>query len=198
MVVRDYATTERYTSKQFSDLVGLFDPNYQYELWDGAIVKMPPASMLPSTVTARITGLLTIYLMKNDIGFLTSAEGAYILSKDHTFAPDVGYISYQRQPENIARGFVPQAPDLAVEVMSPTDNPKSTQNKAQIYLEHGTALVWIIYPVAKKVEVCCFDKGKTMKIEEKTIDDRLSGENILPDLKIAISDILLIKKSPKA
>lgn len=196
MAIRNYAITEeRYTSKQFFDLVALFDPNYQYELWDGAIIKMPPASMLPSTITARITGLLIFYLMENDIGFLTSAEGAYILSKNHTFAPDVGYISYERQPENIERGFVPQAPDLAVEVVSPSDNTKDVQQKAEIYLAHGTRLVWIIYPVAQKVEIYHINSDGKIQIEEKVITDSLSGKDVLPDLTIAINDIFAMKKS---
>ena len=67
--------------------------------------------------------------------------------------------------------------------------------KAQIYLEHGTRLVWIVYPVAKKVEVCRLDIDKTMKIEVKATDENLSGENVLPKFAIEIKDIFAVRNS---
>jgi Uma2 family endonuclease len=186
---------KRYTSEQFADLSRFFDSAYQYELREGLIYKMPPASLLPSKIAARIIVYIGKYLLENDIGHLTGADGAYELNDDNTLAPDVGFISYERQAQDTEKGFVPQAPDLAIEVLLPYDSKGQTQQKAEIYLSAGTQLVWIVYPKSETVDVCRLTTDDELKITEMVQGDILSGEDILPEFTLAVSDIFAVKRN---
>ncbi|MDQ7025460.1 MAG: Uma2 family endonuclease [Anaerolineae bacterium] len=189
-------TSEKhYTKDQFFDLSRFFDMTYQYELREGLIYKMPPPSMLPSMIAARIIVYIGNYLLEHDIGHLTGADGAYELNNDNTLEPDVGFISYENQALAKETGFVPKAPDLAVEVISPYDSKSQTQDKAEVYLSAGTKLVWIVYPKSETVDVCRLTENKTMKITEMTKDDMLSGEDVLPDFTLAIKNVFAVKKT---
>jgi Uma2 family endonuclease len=192
MVTADKTQTEmRYSSQQFFDLKRLFDKTCQYELHSGTIVKMAPSSMMPSVIAARILGYLARHLADHDSGFLTGADGAYVLSDDTTFAPDVGYIAYASQPELLERGFVPNAPDLAVEVLSPTDNPDELRQKANTYLQHGTRLVWLVFPAAQQIDIYQPDTDP----QTLTLDDTLSGVPLLPEFEVRLREIFITRQT---
>ncbi len=184
-------TDMRYSSQQFLDLQRFFDDDYQYELHSGTIVKMAPSSMMPSVIAARMLGQLARHLANHDSGFLTGADGAYVLSGDTTFAPDVGYISYARQPELLERGFVPQAPELAVEVLSPTDKLDDIRRKATTYLQHGTRLVWLVFPVSQTVEIYQPDTDP----QTLTLSDTLSGAPVLPGFQLRLRELFITRQT---
>ena len=75
-------------------------------------------------------------------------------------------------------------PDLAVEVQSPGQSDKLMSDKATFYLQHGTHLVWLIYPEKRLVEVLTTDDRALL-----TEDDRLTGTEILPDFTFTIRDL---------
>ena len=85
-----------------------------FELINGEIVEKM-ASFTPSRIAMRIGYLFSSYLDKNPIGYVTGADGSYILSPAYEFMPDVGYVSKERLPKEPERE-VQGAPDLAVEV----------------------------------------------------------------------------------
>lgn len=150
--------------------------------------------MQTSVIGMRVGSRIGPYLLSNDIGHLKGADGAYILSEYHVFVPSVGFISYEKLPHTVD-GFVPKAPDLAIEVLSPYDSISQTQHKAEIYLSAGTKLVWIVYPKTETVDVCRLSKNNELQITEMTSDETLSGEDVLPDFTLAIKDIFAVKKS---
>lgn len=184
------ATNQRYTSEQFHDLVRFFDAAYQYELRQGVIYKMAPSNMVPSKIALRISFYLSAYLVENDIGHLTGADGAYILSDEDTFAPDVGFISYAHLPHDVETGFIPFAPDVAVEVVSPSDDLEDVRSKAQKYLAHGTALVWIVIPESQTVEV--YQPEQNVRVFAD--GDTLGGEAVLPGFTLDVRAIFAVQK----
>lgn len=78
----------------------------------------------------------------------------------------------------------PQAPDLAVEVISPSDTPRDITEKVVNYLAAKT-VVWIVYSEKQQVTVC--KPGKLTKTFSS--GDVIDGSDILPDFKLAVSDI---------
>ncbi len=179
------------TQAAFWDLLSqdTTDGATQYELIDGAIIEMPPASAGPSTIAARLNYYLTAYLIANDEpGFLTSADGGFELDAQTVLVPDVGYISKQRQPE-LPERFFPQAPNLAIEVVSPTDRVKKVQQKALRYLQAGTQAVWIVYPAEKAVDVCHLAEDGGLHIREVGIAATLDGEGVLPGFSLPVTSI---------
>lgn len=185
---------QHYTTQQFRDLLRLFDPAYQYELRGGVIYKMAPSNMVPSKIGVRIGFYLTAYLLENDLGHLTDAAGGYDLSNEDTFAPDVGFISYKQLPQDVEGGFIPMAPDFAVEVVSPSDKHDAVRDKARKYLELGSRLVWIVYQKAERVEVFQLGSDDTVTLTKKVVDETLSGDPVLPNFKLPVRKIFAVKK----
>src|SRR5436190_320761 len=122
-----------------------------FELIDGEIVEKV-GSFTPSRIAALILTYLNMYLFQHPIGFVTGADGTYVISEGHVFLPDVGYISKERLPKKLERE-VPIPPDLAVEVKSPTDAMRQMRIKAEKYVAAGTKMVWLVFPNRQTVEV---------------------------------------------
>lgn len=179
-----------YTLAEFSELAELPDnANRLLELIDGQIVEKMP-SFRPSQIAALILTYLNLYLFKNLIGYVTGADGSYVIDEDNQFIPDVGYIAKARMPEMPERtALVP--PDLAVEVVSPTDSVRKVQRKARRYLRAGTKIVWIVYPEDQTVDVCLPDETEPdgMRIIEFGVDSILDGGDVLPGFTLAVKAI---------
>jgi Uma2 family endonuclease len=157
--------------------------NHIYELMDGELVEKMP-SFEPSRFALEIAYAFMAYLKKNPIGYVTGADGGYILSDDTILIPDVGYISKVRMTE-IPEREVLVAPDIAVEVMSPTDRKRALRAKAERYLQHGTRIVWLVFPATRTVDVYSADGD----IEELSMGGILSGGDVLPGFTLPVADI---------
>jgi Uma2 family endonuclease len=96
----------------------------------------------------------------------------------------VAFISRARQPQLPREGFNPIPPDLAVEVISPSDSYSDVSRKVQRYLRHGTALVWVVDPETQTVMVHTPTSAKPFGLE-----DTLDGGDVLPGFKLAVRDI---------
>ncbi len=121
------------------------------ELVDGEI-SQKSSYFMPSVFAARLGAFIGVFLLTNRFGYVTGEAGGYILSDKYTFNPDVGYIAKARLPQTPARE-VSVTPDLAVEIMSPTDSKRKLREKAEIYLRYGTRLVWLVFPSEQRAGV---------------------------------------------
>jgi Uma2 family endonuclease len=187
MVVQE----KRYTVAEFASITNAPEnAGRLLELIDGEILEKMPTSFLPSYIALRIAYFILAYLMQNDIGYVTGADGSYVMDDENEFIPDVGYISKERLPQ-IPSGKTPIPPDLAVEVVSPTDSIKDVQRKARKYLRLGTSMVWIVYPEDQTVDVCLADPEtpEGMRVREVGIESVLDGGDLLPGFKLAVKDI---------
>ena len=161
-----------------------------FELIEGEIVEKM-GSFTPSYLAAWIITFINMYLMAHPIGYVTGADGAYLLSDDHALMPDVGFISRARlsqKPEREVHG----APDLAVEVRSPNDSKRELRRKAELYMRFGTKMVWLIFPETQQVEVYLRDQD----VRELGIDDTLDGGDVLPGLQIPVKAIFPQENNP--
>lgn len=181
---------KRYTVAEFEAIAGAPEnANRLLELIEGEIVEKMP-SFMPSEIAARIIYFFTAYLLQNPIGRVTGADGSYIMDEANEFIPDVAYISKERMPERPSRK-APIPPDLAVEVVSPTDSIRDVQRKAHKYLRLGTQMVWIVYPGDKSVDVCLPDPDMPdgMRVRAVPAGGVLDGGDVLPGFTLAVNDI---------
>jgi Uma2 family endonuclease len=149
----------------------------------GEIIEVPSNAYV-SQVAARISGYIFIFLLQHNLGHLTDGQGGYMVAGER-YAPDVAYISKERQPELAKEGYNPNAPDLAVEVDFPsTFQPRVLMHKLANYRIAGT-LVWIACPETKEVEV--FAPGEPVKI--LGINDTLDGGAVLPGFTLPVKEI---------
>jgi Uma2 family endonuclease len=99
----------------------------------------------------------------------------------------LAFISTPRLPEGrLLKGFIRGAPDLAVEVLSPSDNPVDVQQKVRGYLEAGTRFVWVIAHEARTATSYRAEGSARLLREGAPLD----GEDVLPGLMIRLGEIL--------
>ena len=155
-----------------------------FEFIGGEIVEMP-SNPYSSEIAGVILFFIRLYLHENNIqGHVTGEAGLYQVMGER-YAPDVAYLSVQKQSTlPYYQGYNPGPPDLAVEVVSPTDKPQQQNTKIGNYLAAGT-LVWVVYPDSREVQI--FQPGQAVRT--LGLDDTLEGGEILPGLSIAVRDI---------
>ena len=174
-----------YSIVEFDEFVQLPEnADKLFELIGGEIFEVP-SNPYVSKIAITIATYMRMYTLQNDIGHVTGEAGGYIVSGER-YAPDVAFISYEKQQELVKEGYNPNPPDLAVEVVSSeskTENERLTI-KLGNYLAAAT-LVWIVRPEKKTIEV--HQSGKPVRtLREK---DSLDGGDILPGLAIPVSAI---------
>lgn len=159
------------------------------ELSDGELIIMAPASAKHGVVAMRLGRFVDTFVDNGKLGYVTAAETGYILFKspngrDTVRAPDVGFIALDHLPEGLPDGYVPVAPDLAIEVVSPNDSASDLQKKVNQYLRAGTKLVWIAYPDTRAVMVFTAEGSHTLD-ENAALD----GGDVLPGFTLPIKSI---------
>jgi Uma2 family endonuclease len=160
----------------------------RYELVRGELVKMPPAAAEHGIVTGTLYLMLGGYIRTNGLGVTTIAESGYILSRnpDTLRAPDIAFVSKVRiGSEGVPQGFWEIAPDLAVEIVSPSERPGEVQSKVDDYLSAGTRMVWIVHPGTRSLTVYrAPDQARVL-----TVNDTLSGEDVVPGFTCEVKAI---------
>jgi Uma2 family endonuclease len=152
------------------------------ELIAGEIVEVP-SNPYCSKIAARIITYIGMYLLQHDIAHITGEAGGFMVSGER-YAPDVAVILKSRQPELAHEVYNPLAPDLAVEVISPTDSQEKLHVTLLNYHAAGT-IVWVVYPHERIIEVCVPMQPVKILDEDGTLD----GGEILPDFALRVSDV---------
>ena len=140
-----------------------------YEYINGELVPMAPPSREHGEISVNIIRYLDAHVYQNKLGRLYTAETTFHIGK-RTVKPDVAFVSTARVDWGQNKGFF-YTPDLAIEVVSPSDVQSRVAEKALAYLNAGTRLVWVLEPVTKTVTVY---RSET-DIETLTRDDTLHG-----------------------
>jgi Uma2 family endonuclease len=136
-----------------------------------------------SEIAARILTEIGVYVKGRQLGRVTGADGGYRVSGER-YIPDVAFISKARQPEPSHEAYNARAPDLAVEVISPSDTPVNITDKVANYLAAGT-VVWVVYPDKQQAKV--YEPG--LPVKTVTIDGALEGGNVLPGFSLPLKEV---------
>jgi Uma2 family endonuclease len=179
-------TTQRVNADQFWQMSQSDD--IHQELIHGEIHEMAPTGWLHGDVTSILSMHIQSHVLSNKLGRVTAAETGFRLNDDTVLAPDIGFIRAERVPEKLPDGFVPLAPDLAVEVMSPSNSASEMSQKIKLFFQHGTQLVWVVHPTTKKMDVYQSIDGET-KVDFLDINDTLTGGEVLPDFSLSLSEL---------
>jgi len=139
------------------------------------------AGGVSGVVGGRLTGYIFIYLQEHDFGQVFNADTDFMLPDVGKRRPDVAFASYATVPE-IPRDFVAVPPDLAVEVVSRTDQIDDSDAKILEYRQAKIKLIWVIRTVLKVVEV--HHLGKPILVLEE--GDELDGYEVLPGFKLPV------------
>ena len=153
------------------------------ELIRGELRMMIPAGGEHGRVIINVTVAVANFVRAHGLGILYGAETGFVLARDPDTvrAPDFAFTRAERG-EPPERGFVPGAPDLAVEVLSPDDRPGYVREKVAEWLEAGTVAVWVVDPRERTVTV--HEQATTVFGEA----DTLAGGDLLPGLALPVRE----------
>jgi len=157
------------------------------ELIRGELIKMSPAGYDHGKITNTLAYHLTAYAIKHDLGHVLSAETGFVLERnpDTVREADVPFVCTDRLPKGPAPGFFEGAPDLAIEVLSPSARASEVAQKVDLWLRSGTQLVWVVDPARQTVTI----HRDPTRSETIHTDGKLDGEKVLPGFKLPVRDI---------
>jgi Uma2 family endonuclease len=169
------------------DLWAMPGEGKRYELVKGEIIEMAGTGGVHTVLEARMARLLGNFVDEHDLGYVTGASGAYRLSSDPDTVriPDAAFIGKARMPSPLPEKFIPAAPDLAVEIVSPGDSALEIREKVLEYLQAGTRLVWVIYPEVQSADV--FTAVNAWHVVDK--NGALEGGEVLPGFSLPLQTV---------
>jgi Uma2 family endonuclease len=160
-----------------------------WELWEGELRKVPGAGGTASGFAHWIGALISFFVRPLGLGWVTGADGTYILLDDPQtiVVPDAAFIRWDNIPSRqVPDGYIPVPPDLAVEVVSPSDEPGDVAKKRELYRRAGVPLVWWVYPERRAVAV--YRDGELAA--EPGEGDELDGGDVLPGFRLPVAEIV--------
>ena len=155
------------------------------ELVDGVLVEKT-VGYYESCLAVRLIMLIGAFVEQRRLGVVAGEAGMIRLSADLVRIPDVSFVSWGRLPgRRVPRVAIADlAPDLAVEVISPSNTAREMERKLQDYLAAGVRLVWYVYPGPQEVHVYTAERHDVL-----TIDQELSGGDVLPGFALPLRQL---------
>jgi Uma2 family endonuclease len=166
-----------------------------YELVNGQRVEMPPMSVRAVMVASKLVAKLNAFVKEGDVGEVFPEMLFRIpLPQDASRErrPDIAVVSYQNWPVESPQDPDANAweviPDLAVEVISPSEKAEEQRDKVLEYFRVGVRLVWVVYPKLRLIDV--FESPTRVQI--LTEADTLRGDPVLPGFELTLASLFEI------
>jgi Uma2 family endonuclease len=167
-------------------LEALPNDGHKYELFEGDLI-MSPVHLDHGVVCVRLISALCRFVEPRGLGQVLDSSIGCRLAGDLLLSPDVSFVSNERLKKiGVAPDkFLAGAPDLVVEVLSPSDRMRQVNRKLDHYFEHGARLAWLVNWPKQQVHIYTADS-----IESLTgLDDVLTGGLVLPGFKCKLRKI---------
>ena len=167
------------------ELLSLNDEPNRHELIKGELLTMSPTGGQHGSIAGGLTAFLGTYIMANSLGeFFVGNTGFNLESNpDTVLAPDFAFVARPRTGMSVP-GFIPGAPDLAVEVLSSGDTKPEVERKTALWLDLGAKSVWNVNPLKRTVEVVRANgERRVFKEADELVDE------IVPGFRVKVSEI---------
>jgi Uma2 family endonuclease len=170
------------------DLLRMPDDGWRYELVRGELRRMPLPGFRHGRIANRIGHHLTTHVQDHDLGVVVAAETGFLLHSDpdEVRGADVAFVSKARlQATNFSQEkHFPGAPDLAVEIVSPSDSYADVEEKVLLWLGAGAQLIVVADP--KKQVLLVHRPNRSAEI--LTLSDTLDATPVVPGWVFRVSD----------
>ncbi len=170
------------------DLLRLDSQGVRGELIQGVLCKTMPTGLAHGEVVMNLGGELRRFSKPRRLGRIVGSDSGMLLERnpDTVREPDIAFISAQKLPLDVRlSGYFEGAPDLAVEVVSPSDSPPDVYHKARMWISFGVPLVWVVNPEAGAIEI----HRPGQPLQTLVEDDTLDGDTVLPGFTCAVRDL---------
>ena len=162
------------------------DPRYRDELSHGRLVREPRPGARHGAVAFEIAILLREFVRARALGMVVMESGFRLSVTPATVrGPDVAFIAKDQLPSEIPVGFWPFAPDLAIEVVSPSNTTSEIETKVLEYLDAGTRMVWVIDPESRTARIYAGNEARIIRH-----DENLEAGDVVPGFSISLRSVL--------
>ena len=171
-----------------ADLLRLDGEGVRGELIRGVLCKTMPTGIEHGKIVARLVAALVNFAEPKGLGTVVASDSGVWLEHDPDTVrePDIAFTSAEKIPVDArVTGYAEVAPDLVVEVASPSDSRREVHDEAHMWLSHGVRLVWVVHPETRMVDVHRPDHAVTTLGDQ----DSLEGMDVLPGFTCDVSAV---------
>jgi Uma2 family endonuclease len=169
-----------------ADLIATPADGHKYELVDGEIRRLSPAGFRHGAVAVELSGLLRAFVKPRKLGHLGDSSIGFQMPNGNVRSPDVSFVATGRfENDDPPVGYSPVLPDLAVEILSPSDGAQEILDKVGEYLDAGVRIVWVVDPQQRRVN--CY--RSLTDVHTLSAADDLDGEDVLPGFRCRLADL---------
>ncbi len=180
------------TQLMTAEMLEILPHNGRTELIKGELIELMASGGEHGICTHRLSSRLGVFVEDHELGEVFAAETGFIIDRnpDTVRAPDIAFICKARFEElgTTPKGFIPIAPDIAVETISPNDLSTQSHDKALMWLEFGSKLVLLLNP--RKASITVYRSKKDIFVLEA--DDTLEFPELVPGFSINVGKIFNI------
>jgi Uma2 family endonuclease len=173
------------------ELMALPDDGNKYELVDGELV-MSNSGLEHGWIAIILASALYNFAATRKLGVILDSSTAFTMKTGNKRSPDISFLSKDRLQglKKLPKGFGQGAPDLVVEILSPSNTTSEIHSKIVEYFDNGTQLIWVINPEEEYVLVYRY-KPENRPTPDRllTTIDNLSGEEILSDFSFPVANL---------
>ncbi len=168
-----------------ADYMALPDDDKRYELHERELIEQPSPSPLHVWIVTLLARAISNYVVEHSLGFVGGDNLDYFMGQGIVLKPDVSFAAGIFPP--FAKRFE-FAPDLAVEILSPSNSASEMNYKVKTYLQYGSRLVWVIDP-DKQLTTIYHKQAEQIITTHLTGEGILVGEDVLPDFRLPLRDL---------
>jgi Uma2 family endonuclease len=177
------------------DYLDLPEGGPRYELIEGDLHIAPSPNLFHQDISRNILQILVTYLEENPIGEVFSAPLDLFLNETNVFQPDILYVS-EENLHLLQDDGIHGAPDLIVEILSPSTSRRDLGAKKTVYARSGVAEYWAVYPVERKVAVYDLRASATEPMATWQEADRFEC-TLFPGLQIDVAKFFALRRRRK-
>jgi Uma2 family endonuclease len=171
------------------DLASLPEEGFDHEIVDGELVMSPKNNFIHGRICSRLLIALGNFINEHRLGVILDSSTGFWMFNRNCRAPDISFVLRERMErlefKPSSRKFFPGAPDLAVEILSPSNSRSEMDRRLRDFFSSGTQLAWLIDPETNRVEVC-------RSLTQRRLigpGGELDGEELLPGFRYPINDL---------
>jgi len=176
-------TTPRLTYQDYANLEG----DERYELLDGELILVGSPNRDHQMVSLRLASRMLSFVDENDLGWVFEAPFDVLFTDTDVTQPDILFILRERE-HILTHANVRGAPDLIVEILSPSSSTRDWRNKRELYASHGVREYWIVDPTNRIVSILLLQDG-VLEIDQTHTEDDTATSTVMEGFSVDLDSI---------
>jgi len=161
----------------YNDYLSLPDDSKRYELYDGELYMVPSPRVKHQRIYRKLILILDQYVEKNKLGEILSAPLDVVFDEENFLQPDIIFISNERS-DIIGEKNITGAPDLVIEILSPSTEYRDRGHKLQTYCRYGVREYWLVDPEKEIVEIMSLSPEGYQLLGKYSGDDLVGSQGL--------------------